>query len=44
MARCLCVYIQPEGTIVIQVNRLELGRGVDAALPLVLAEELDADW
>ena len=35
---------RPDGTIVIQVNRLEFGQGVNTALPLVLAEELDADW
>ncbi len=38
------VHIRPDGTIVIQVNRLEFGQGVSTALPLVLAEELDADW
>ena len=38
------VHIRPDGTIVIQVNRLEFGQGVNTALPLVLAEELDADW
>ena len=38
------VHIRPDGTVVIQVNRLEFGQGVNTALPLVLAEELDADW
>ncbi len=38
------VRIRPDGKIVIQVNRLEFGQGVQTALPLVLAEELDADW
>ncbi len=38
------VHIRPDGTIVIQVNRLEFGQGINTALPLVLAEELDADW
>src|SRR5215475_13350247 len=38
------VNIQPDGKIVIQVNRLEFGQGVHTALPMVLADELDADW
>ena len=38
------VHINPDGRIVITVNRVELGQGVSTALPLVLAEEMDADW
>lgn len=38
------VRIRPDGKIVIQVNRLEFGQGVQTALPLLLAEEMDADW
>jgi isoquinoline 1-oxidoreductase beta subunit len=38
------VNIKPDGKIVIQVNRLEFGQGVHTGLPLVLADELDADW
>ena len=38
------VNIRPDGTIVIQVNRLEFGQGVHTALPMLLADELDADW
>ena len=38
------VQIRPDGKIVIQVNRLEFGQGVHTALPMVLADELDADW
>lgn len=38
------VHIRPDGKIAITVNRLEFGQGVQTALPLVLAEELDADW
>ena len=38
------VDIRPDGNIVIQVNRLEFGQGVHTALPMILAEELDADW
>jgi isoquinoline 1-oxidoreductase subunit beta len=38
------VNIRPDGKIVIQVNRLEFGQGVHTALPMVLADEMDADW
>lgn len=38
------VHIKPDGKIVIQVNRLEFGQGVQTALPMVLADEMDADW
>ena len=38
------VDIRPDGNIVIQVNRLEFGQGVQTALPMLLADELDADW
>jgi isoquinoline 1-oxidoreductase beta subunit len=38
------IRITPDGNIVIQVNRLEFGQGVHTALPMVLADELDADW
>src|SRR5712671_6104041 len=38
------VHLRPDGTIVIQVNRLEFGQGVQTALPMILADELDADW
>jgi isoquinoline 1-oxidoreductase subunit beta len=38
------VHIQPDGRIVIQVNRLEFGQGVQTSLPMILADEMDADW
>jgi len=38
------VHIKPDGKIVIQVNRLEFGQGVQTALPMILADEMDADW
>jgi isoquinoline 1-oxidoreductase subunit beta len=38
------VHIRPDGRIVIQVNRLEFGQGVQTALPMLLADEMDADW
>jgi isoquinoline 1-oxidoreductase subunit beta len=36
--------IAPNGEVTVTVNRLEFGQGVATALPLILAEELDADW
>ncbi|HEX3184171.1 MAG TPA: xanthine dehydrogenase family protein molybdopterin-binding subunit [Pyrinomonadaceae bacterium] len=38
------VNIRPDGKIVIQVNRLEFGQGVQTSLPMLLADEMDADW
>lgn len=36
--------IAPDNTISVMVNRLEFGQGVQTALPMLIAEELDADW
>ena len=38
------VRIAPDGEITVIINRLEFGQGVQTALPMILAEELDADW
>lgn len=38
------VHIKSDGKILITVNRVELGQGVQTSLPMVLADELDADW
>ncbi|HEX3146386.1 MAG TPA: xanthine dehydrogenase family protein molybdopterin-binding subunit [Pyrinomonadaceae bacterium] len=38
------VHVRPDGKIEITVNRLEFGQGVQTALPMILADELDADW
>jgi isoquinoline 1-oxidoreductase beta subunit len=38
------VRIDRDGTVTVAINRLEFGQGVLTALPLILAEELDADW
>jgi isoquinoline 1-oxidoreductase beta subunit len=36
--------IAPDDTITVMVDRLEFGQGVHTALPMLIAEELDADW
>ena len=38
------VHITANGKILITVNRLEFGQGVQTALPMILADEMDADW
>src|SRR3989440_5082579 len=38
------VHIKSDGKILIKVNRLEFGQGVQTSLPMVLADEMDADW
>lgn len=38
------IHIRPDGKILITVNRLEFGQGVQTSLPMALADELDADW
>ncbi len=36
--------VQPDGQVVVTLSRSEMGQGVWTALPMILAEELDADW
>jgi len=38
------VRIAPDGSVTVIVARSELGQGVYTALPMLVAEELDADW
>jgi len=38
------VTIAPSGAITIMTPAPEMGQGVNTALPLIIAEELDADW
>jgi isoquinoline 1-oxidoreductase subunit beta len=36
--------IEPSGTVIIVAHRSEMGTGIRTALPMVAADELDADW
>ena len=36
--------IETDGTVYIVAHRSEMGTGIRTSLPLVLADELDADW
>src|SRR2546427_2841214 len=36
--------ISPDNSVLIVVDRSEMGQGVTTSLPMLVAEELDADW
>src|SRR5439155_3047045 len=38
------VRIAPDDTVTIMLSQLEMGQGVMTSMPLLVAEELDADW
>ncbi|GBD44594.1 Isoquinoline 1-oxidoreductase subunit beta [bacterium HR40] len=38
------VAIEPDGTVVIVAHRSEMGQGARTSLPMVVADELEADW
>ena len=38
------VSIAPDGTVTIVCHRSEMGQGVRTGMPLIVADELDADW
>ncbi len=36
--------LEPDGTVIILAHRSEMGTGIRTVLPMVLADELEADW
>ena len=38
------IRVEPDGIVRVMVDRSEMGQGVSTALPMLVAEELDADW
>ena len=38
------VRIDPSGTVMIWVGKADMGQGVRTSLPMIIADELDADW
>jgi isoquinoline 1-oxidoreductase subunit beta len=36
--------LEPDGTVIIMAHRSEMGTGIRTSLPMVAADELDADW
>jgi isoquinoline 1-oxidoreductase beta subunit len=38
------IEIRPDGAVIIWTGRSEMGQGVRTAMPMIVAEELEADW
>src|SRR6266850_6662341 len=38
------VSIDADGTVTVTIGKIDIGQGVHTALPMLVAEEMDADW
>jgi isoquinoline 1-oxidoreductase beta subunit len=38
------VRIAPDGTVTVSIGKIDIGQGVHTALPMLVADEMDADW
>jgi isoquinoline 1-oxidoreductase beta subunit len=38
------VRIAPDGAVTVLVDKAEMGQGIETSLPMLVADELDADW
>ena len=38
------VSIADDGTVTVTIGKIDIGQGVHTALPMLVAEEMDADW
>jgi isoquinoline 1-oxidoreductase beta subunit len=38
------IQVRPDNVVTVVVNKSEMGQGVTTALPMIVADELDADW
>src|SRR5258707_12644375 len=38
------VSIAADGTVTVTIGKIDIGQGVHTALPMLVAEEMDADW
>jgi len=38
------IQVTPENSVIVTVNKSEMGQGIYTALPMIVADELEADW
>ena len=42
--RIVFIGLNPDGTVILVAHRSEMGTGIRTSLPMVLADEMEADW